>query len=62
MNNERCIRLLSAERDAVKRIIQLEVNKALTAGGDALHARDFVVRRNNVIEAYDYAIRKLQNG
>ena len=62
MNNERCIRLLTTERDAIKRIIQLEATKALTAGGDALHARDFVVRRNNVVEAFDYAIRKLQNG
>ncbi len=62
MNNERCIRLLTAERDALKRIIDIEVKKAITAGGDAQPARDFVVRRTNVVEAYDYAIKRLQNG
>lgn len=62
MNNERCIRLLSAERDAVKRIIELESKKAVTAGGDAQLAVDFVVRRKNVVEAYEYAIKVLSNG
>lgn len=62
MNAQRCIRLLSAERDAVKRIIELEVNKAVTAGGDAQKSMDFVVRRRNVVEAYDYAIKRLSNG
>ena len=62
MNNERCIRLLTVERDALKRIVELEAKKAVTAGGDAQPARDFVVRRNNVVEAYDFAIKVLNNG
>jgi hypothetical protein len=62
MNNERCIRLLTAERDALKRIIELEARKAATAGGDAQPTSDFVVRRTNVVEAYDYAIKRLRDG
>lgn len=62
MNTERCIRLLTTERDAVKRIIKLEAEKNNTAGGDAMHAVDFIQRRTNVVEAYDFAIRKLQDG
>lgn len=60
MQTLEAIKLITAERDAIKRIIDIEMKKNATAGGDAVVTVQFLQRRMRTVEAMEMAIRKLR--
>lgn len=54
------IKLITAEKEAIKRIIDIETKKNATAGGDAVVTIQFLQRRMRTVEAMEMAIRKLR--
>ena len=51
------IKLTTAEKEAIKRIVEIETKKNATAGGDAVVGIQFLQRRMRTVEAMEMAIR-----
>ena len=60
MQTLEAIKLITAEKEAIKRIIDLETQKNITAGGDAVVGIQFSQRRMRTVEAMEMAIRSLR--
>ena len=61
MQTLEAIKLITAEKEAIKRIIALETQKNATAGGDAVVGIQFLQRRMRTVEAMEMAIRVLRD-
>ena len=60
MQTLEAIKLITAEKEAIKRIIDIETKKNVTAGGDAVVGVQFLQRRMRTVEAMEMAIRRLR--
>ena len=60
MQTLEAIKLITAEKEAIKRIIDIEIQKNKTAGGDAVITVQFLQRRMRTVEAMEMAIRCLR--
>ena len=55
------IKLLKKERDANQSMINKAAITKATAGGDAQDKLDYIIRRTQVVNAYDTVFRELEN-
>ena len=60
MQTLEAIKLITAEKEAIKRIVEIETKKNATAGGDAVVGVQFLQRRMRTVEAMEMAIRSLR--
>ena len=60
MQTLEAIKLITAEKEAIKRIIDLETQRNITAGGDAVAGIQFLQRRMRTVEAMEMPIRLLR--
>lgn len=55
------IKLLKIERDANNRMINQAAESKATSGGDVQGTLDYIIRRKQVVNAYDTVFRELEN-